>query len=243
MIFWRIFGDKYCQNLPKIYMNIFHLVANKGLIWTEIITSRINLFAWAIFLYGKCCNMYRIYCLNYILNEWEVKLKNTKLFDRVFQHSIFLNKRIWIIRYFQTHCQLSKFPIRDMPFKTKFTALVNARGLADSASLKIIRITVATLRAIADLKPFLGGVFCFAIYWTYASVYVGCSLQSSFITSEFVIVWLIAIEDCESFLNVKNMLTLARGGYRFITQYVSQHIITWYLSAFNSSRRTHTSLT
>ena len=159
LLFWRIFGGKYCQNLSKMCMNIFHLVANKGLIWTVLTTSRINLFAWAIFLYGKCCNMYRIYCLNYILNEWEVKLKNTKFFDRVFQHNIFLNKRIWIIRYFLTHCQLSKFPIRDMPFKTKFTALVNARGLTDSASLKIIRITAATLRAITDLKLFLGGVY------------------------------------------------------------------------------------
>ena len=158
MIFWRIFCGKYCQNLPKICMNIFRLVANKGLIWTVITTSRIRLFAWAIFLYGNRCNMYMIYCLNYILNEWEVKLKNTKFFDKVFQHNIFLNKRIWIIRYFQTHCQLSKFPIRDMPFKTKCTALVNSRGLTDSAWLIIIRITAATLRAITDLKLFLGGV-------------------------------------------------------------------------------------
>ena len=152
--FWRIFGGKYCQNLPKICMNIFRLVANKGLIWTVITTYRISLFAWAIFLYGKCCNMYRTYCLNYILNEWEVKLKNTKFFDSVFQHNIFLNKRIWIIRYFQTHCQLSKFPIRDMPFKTKFAKLVNARGLTESASLKITRITAATLTAITDRKLF-----------------------------------------------------------------------------------------
>ena len=84
------------------------------------------------------------------------EIEKHKVFDRVFQHNRFLNKRIWIHRYFQTHCQLSKFPIRDMPFKTKFTALVNARGLTDSASLKIIRITTVTLRAITDLN-FLGG--------------------------------------------------------------------------------------
>ena len=157
--FWIIYGGKYCPKPPKICMTIFHLVTNKRLIWTVKSASRINLFAWAIFLYGKRCNMYRVYCLNYILNECEVKLKNTKSFNRVLQPNIFLNKWIWLIRCFQTHCQLSKFTIRDMPFKTKFTTLVDARGLADTASLKIIKMTTATLGAIADLELFLGGVF------------------------------------------------------------------------------------
>ena len=40
------------------------------------------------------------------------------IFNRVLQHSIFLNKRIWIIRCFQTQCQLLKLTIRDMHFKT-----------------------------------------------------------------------------------------------------------------------------
>ena len=103
--------------------------------------------------------MYRAYCLNYILNEWGVKLKNTNFCDRVLQHNAFLNKRIWNIRCVQTHCQLSKFTKRDMPFKTKFTALVTVQGLTDGASLKIIRIMAATLGGITDLNPFLGGVY------------------------------------------------------------------------------------
>ena len=63
--FWRIGGGgggvKYYPKPPKICMTIFRLVANKGLTWTLITISRINLFAWAIFLHGKRCNMYRVY--------------------------------------------------------------------------------------------------------------------------------------------------------------------------------------
>ena len=44
--------------------------------------------------------------------KWNWK---THIFDRVLQHNIFLNKRIWIIRCFQTNCQLSKFIIRTCP--------------------------------------------------------------------------------------------------------------------------------
>ena len=117
-------------NRQKCAWTYFHIVANKGLIWI-ITASRINLFAAAIFLHIKLCNMHRVYCLNYILNEWEVKFKNTYFFMNAF-----LNKRIWIIRYFQTRCQLSKFTIRDKPFKTIFTWLFNMQGLNDSASLK-----------------------------------------------------------------------------------------------------------
>ena len=41
-----------------------------------------------------------------------------------------------------------------MPFKTKLTSLVNARGLTDSASLKVIRILAVALGAITGLKRF-----------------------------------------------------------------------------------------
>ena len=141
-------------------MNIFHLGENKGLIWTVITTSRINIFAWATFLYGKRCDMYRVHCLNYIVIEWPVYIENHIFFNKVLQNNIFLNKWIWIIRWFQMHCHLLQFTIRDTPFKTKLTTLVNARGPTDRASLKIVRITAATLGAITDLNV------CWAVYLT-----------------------------------------------------------------------------
>ena len=55
----------------------FLFAANKRLIWTIITTSRINLFATAIFRHIKICNIHRVYSLNHILNELEVKLKDT----------------------------------------------------------------------------------------------------------------------------------------------------------------------
>ena len=64
-------------NRQKCAWTYFDIVANKGLIWTMITTSRIHLFAAVIFLQIKLCNMHRVYCLNYILNEWEGKFKNT----------------------------------------------------------------------------------------------------------------------------------------------------------------------
>ena len=123
MLLWRNFGGKYRHKPPKMCMTIIHLVANKGLIWPVITTSRINLFAWTIFLYGKRCNMYRVYCLNYIWTNVKWNWKTKFFLIGYWQHNIFLNKRIWIIRCFQTHCLLSKFIIRDMLFKTKFIAM------------------------------------------------------------------------------------------------------------------------
>ena len=71
----------------------------------------INLFIEAILLYVKLCNMFRFYGVNYVLNESQVKLKNTNFVNKMLQRNQFLNERIWIIRYFQTHCQLSKLRI------------------------------------------------------------------------------------------------------------------------------------
>ena len=36
--------------------------------------------------------------------------------NKMLQCSPFFNERIWIIRFFQTHCQLPKFKMRDIPF-------------------------------------------------------------------------------------------------------------------------------
>ena len=109
----------------------FHLQANKGLIQKMITASRMNLFAGAIPRYGKLCYIYKIWWLNNILKELQMKLENTIFVNRVPQ-KIF-NKRIWIIWCFHIHYLLSKFAIRDMAFKTKLTSLVDTRGLTDSA--------------------------------------------------------------------------------------------------------------
>ena len=75
ILFRKFFGGKCCRKPSKLCMIIFS--SYKWLIWTLITNSMINLFAVAIFLYIKLCSMHRVYCLNFILNEWEVKLKNT----------------------------------------------------------------------------------------------------------------------------------------------------------------------
>ena len=82
------------------------------------------------------------------------EIEKHKFSTRVLLHNKFFNKRISIIRCFKTHCQLSKFTIQDMPFKTKLTSLVNTRGLTESESLKIIKILAVTLGGITDLKIF-----------------------------------------------------------------------------------------
>ena len=106
----------------------FHVVANKRLNYTVITASRINLFAAAIFLHGKLCSMYMVY-FERIGNGIEKHTFNTAL-----QHNKFFDKRMWIIRCFHTHYQLSKFTLRGMPFKQDLPHYT--RGLTDCASLK-----------------------------------------------------------------------------------------------------------
>ena len=43
-----------------------------------------------------------------------------------------LNERISIIEYFQDHCQLLKFTIRDMFFKAKLASLINSQVLTET---------------------------------------------------------------------------------------------------------------
>ena len=85
-------------------------------------------------------------------------------FDTVLQHKISLSKRIWIMICIQTHCQLLKFTVRDSPFNTKFTSLVNTRGLTNSASLKNRQNKGRKRRAITDQKLGGGGGQCIYIY-------------------------------------------------------------------------------
>ena len=125
------------------------------MIYIIMTVPRIKLFTEANLLHAKRCNIYRIYHLN----ELQVEFKSTNFVDRLYQGNQILNDRIWTIRYFQTHNLLSKFALRNMPFKTSFTSLVNMQGLTDSASLKeSIKITAVKVGAITDLK-LLGGVY------------------------------------------------------------------------------------
>ena len=117
-------------------MTIFHLVANKELTWScnsysqdkPICMRYLSVWQTLQHVQGLLSELY----IERMVSEIEKHI----FFNRVLQHNIFLNKRIWIIRCFQTHWQLSKFTIRDMPLKTKFTALVNARGLTDLIVLR-----------------------------------------------------------------------------------------------------------
>ena len=80
--------------------------------------------------------MYRVYCLNYIFNESQVNMTNTNFVTSLLRcYQLFL-EWVQITKYFQTHCTLLKFIIRDMLFPTKLTSLINTLGLIDSASLE-----------------------------------------------------------------------------------------------------------
>ena len=99
----------------KICMALFSSYGNKGLIYTMIAAHRVYLFTEAILLQAKLCNVYRVYCLNYILNELEAKLKNIKFVSKILQWNQFSHRRICIMKYIQIHCQLSKFTTQDIP--------------------------------------------------------------------------------------------------------------------------------
>ena len=116
-------------------------------------TARINLMAQVILLHTKLCKMYRVYCLNYILNESQVNMKDTNFVSSLLRCVQSFLEWAQIIKYFYTHCILLKIIIRDMLFPTKLTSLINTRWLIDSGSLKIIS------GSHKWPKTFLGGVY------------------------------------------------------------------------------------
>ena len=122
-------------------------------------TSRINLMAQAILLHTKLCKMSRVYCLNHILKESQVNMKNTNFGTNLLRCNQLFLEWVQIIKHFWTHCKLLKLLIRDMLFPTKLTPLIYTRGLIDSSSLKIITITDITVGAKSDQNLFWGGVF------------------------------------------------------------------------------------
>ena len=99
-------------------------------------TSRINIMAQAILLHTKLCKMYRIYCLNHILNESQVNMKNTNFVTSLLRCNQLFLEWVQIVKYFYTHCKWLTYMKRDMLFPTKFTSLINPRRLIDSASLE-----------------------------------------------------------------------------------------------------------
>ena len=125
-------------------------------------TFRINLMAQAILLHSKLCKMCRIYCLNYILNESQVNMKNSNFVTSLLRCNHSFLEWVQIIKYFWTHCKLLKFIIQNMLFPTKLTSLINTRGPIDSALLEIITITDVTVGGTSDLKLF--GGLCIYIY-------------------------------------------------------------------------------
>ena len=99
--------------------------------------------------------MYKVYWLNYILNESQVNTKNTNFVTSLLQCNQLFLERVKM-KYFQTHRKLSKFIIRDMLFPTKITSLFNTRGLIDSASLENHHNNRPKNRSHQWTKTFLG---------------------------------------------------------------------------------------
>ena len=115
LFFLQNFFRQIQAQTVKICMALFSSYGNKGLIYTMIAAHRVYLFTEAILLQAKLCNVYRVYCLNYILNELEAKLKNIKFVSKILQWNQFSHRRICIMKYIQIHCQLSKFTTQDIP--------------------------------------------------------------------------------------------------------------------------------
>ena len=62
--------------LVQVVKNVHdRFVANKGFIYTIMTTPKMNLMAQAISLHTKLCKIYKVYCLNCILNESPVNMK------------------------------------------------------------------------------------------------------------------------------------------------------------------------
>ena len=85
-----------CQKCAWTY---FYPVANKGLIKTIMTTSRIYLMTQAILLHTKRCKMYRVYCLNYILNKSQVNIGNTNSVTSLLRCSQLFVECVQIIKY------------------------------------------------------------------------------------------------------------------------------------------------
>ena len=120
-----------------------------------------KLFAQKFTLRAKVCNMYRVYCPNYILNEWEVNWKR-----------YFLQKECWnAIDYLRANMNYQKFSnsLQIIGIHNKgqalqnFTSMVDTRGLTDSASLKIITHNGRNSGGHNWPKTILGGACCLSV--------------------------------------------------------------------------------
>ena len=100
-ILHNFFAKNISASRQKCAWSYFYPVANKGLIKTIMTTSRINLMSQTILLHTKLCKVYRVYCLNYIVNESYVSMKNTNFVTSLLQCNQFFLERVQIVIYFK----------------------------------------------------------------------------------------------------------------------------------------------
>ena len=109
----------FTQTAKKWVHPYFNHVANKWLIQTILTASRIKLIAQAF-----CCMPYFVTCSEFVV--WSIFWTNGKLnWKRTNSVKRVFDERIWIIKYLQTHCHLSKFTKHD-------TSMINTWGIIDS---------------------------------------------------------------------------------------------------------------
>ena len=161
--------------------------------------------------------MYRVYCPNYILNEWEVNWKR-----------YFLQKECWnAIDYLRANMNYQKFSnsLQVIRIHNKgqalqnFTLMVDTRGLADSASLKIITHNGRNSGGHNWPKTILGGACCYRYVNTFHivldDVYTTWRIHSSW---EFFI----GISNQHLFMYVISMEVIP----------IASRLCTWYVAKF-----------
>ena len=89
-------------------------------------------------LHAQLCNVYRVYCPNYILNKWEAKLEHTNSMKKVSKRNRLLTSEYEVLTIFKLTAKYRKSKYRSCPLKQKFTSMVDMWGLPDSASIESI---------------------------------------------------------------------------------------------------------
>ena len=120
----RFWQQMILQVVLNVHDHIFHLVSNKVLIETIITAGDIfrYLSAWKT-----------LWNIQYLLSELYFEQIVSYIENHIFiQYSNIIHS---LTSEYKSHCQLSKFTIREMSFKTKVNSLVNKWELADGAWL------------------------------------------------------------------------------------------------------------
>ena len=138
-------------------------------------------FAQEFRLHAKFCNMYRVYCLNFILNDWKVQLENTHFMKRVLKCD-----RLFSSEYELNSNSLQIIGIHNTGHALQNTIYINGwHARADSASLKSLPIAAATVGDITDLKLFARCIvlICFVFKGWYCVVLCSFNLWASRMSS------------------------------------------------------------